>query len=124
MGWGVIGGGASLSPDADRLDVMWAVPTFDRLFGPINWEAMNASNAVGGWMIGVWVFLMAAVVGAYLLTFAAGSSSIIYFLLRRRVDATDLDDVFVEEEDEISQELIEAAATEEAGASSVSEEKE
>ena len=54
----------------------------------------------GGFFISMWVFLVAALVGAYLLSYAGCSSSVIYFLLRRKVDATDLDEVYVEEEDE------------------------
>ena len=98
--WGVIGQGASLHPDADKLDVMWTAPTFDSLFGPFSWEAMNGTQTIGAFIIGIWVFLAAGVVMAYLLSYAASSTTVIYYLLRRKVDATDLDDVYIEEAEE------------------------
>ncbi|MGC9454290.1 MAG: hypothetical protein ACP5HU_05450 [Phycisphaerae bacterium] len=98
---GVIAGAPSLDPQADKLDLLWAKPTFDSLFGSFNWAAMSGTQQIGAFLIGVWVFLAAAVVAAYLLTFAASSTTVIYFLLRRRVDATDLDDVYVEEPEEL-----------------------
>ena len=98
--WGVFGGGERLHQEADKLDVMWQAPTFDSLFGPFNWGAMNMSQSIGAWLIGVWVFLVAATVFAYLLSYAASSTTVIYYLLRRKVDATDLDDVYVEELEE------------------------
>ena len=98
--WGMFGGGERLHQDADKLDVMWHAPTFDSLFGSFNWEAMSESESIGAWLIGVWVFLVAASVFAYLLSYAASSTTVIYYLLRRKVDATDLDDVYVEELEE------------------------
>ena len=103
VGWGVFGGGSALHPAADKLDVMWNTPTFDRLFGPINWPAMSGVQPLGAFLINLWVFLVAAAVGAYLLSYAASSTTAIYFLLRRKVDATDLDDVYVEEAPEPGQ---------------------
>jgi hypothetical protein len=97
---GVFVGGDRLGPDADKLDVLWTSPTFGQLFGPVSWDAMSGGQAIGGWLINAWVFLVATVVLAYLLSFAASASTVIYFLLRRREDATDLDDVFVEEPEE------------------------
>jgi hypothetical protein len=95
--WGVIGGGKSLGADADKLDVMWKAPSFDSLFGPFNWDAMNWAQSVGAVLIGIWVFLLASTVFAFLMSYAASSTTVIYYLLRRKVDATDLDDVYVEE---------------------------
>jgi len=97
--WGVCTGGQTLHQEADKLDVMWSAPTFENLWGPINWEAMEGwTMSLGAWLIGVWVFLLAAGVLAFLLSYAASSTTVIYCLLRRRVDATDLDDVYIEEE--------------------------
>jgi hypothetical protein len=100
VSWGTIGGGKILGPGADKLDAMWAQPTFDNLFGTFNWPAMQQWQPVGAVLIGIWVFLVAAAVFAYLLSYVASSSTVIYYLLRRKVDATDLGDVYVEEADE------------------------
>ncbi|MHC4294251.1 MAG: hypothetical protein ACYSTL_01555, partial [Planctomycetota bacterium] len=98
--WGVFGAGGRLHPDADKLDVMWTAPTFDNLLGTFNWEAMTGTMPVGAWLIGVWVFLVGATVFAYLLSYVGSATTVIYYLLRRKVDATDLDDVYVEEGEE------------------------
>jgi hypothetical protein len=97
---GVIGGGNVLGPDADALDVVWAAPTFDSLWGQFNWQAVGTVQTVSSVLIGFWTFLLAAMVAAYLLSFAASATTAIYYLLRREVDSTDLDDVYVEEAEE------------------------
>ena len=100
--WGAIGQGQALGPRADKIDILWTAPTFDRLFGPFTWAAMNRTEQVAAFIMGIWVFLAAAMVAAFLLSFAASSTTVIYYLLRRKVDATDLDDVYMEEaEDEM-----------------------
>lgn len=93
LGVSPLGGG-------DKIDIIWAAPTFDNLWGSFHWEAMNGSEAFAAWVIGIFTFLMAAIAGAYILSYFASSTTMVYLLLRRRVDATDLDDVYVEEADE------------------------
>ncbi|HUS48401.1 MAG TPA: hypothetical protein VNA25_20015 [Phycisphaerae bacterium] len=108
--WGVFVGGGSLSPQADKLDVIWTAPTYDRLFGPFSWDAMGGGESIGAFLIGIWVFIVAAVVAGYLLSYAASATTVIYYLLRRKVDATDLDDVYVEEAPEPAEPTTEAPA--------------
>jgi hypothetical protein len=50
----------------------------------------------------VWVAIVVGLVAAYMLTYFASSTTAIYYILRRRVDATDLDDVYVEEEEDLA----------------------
>jgi len=104
--WGVWSDGASVSPAADKVDVIWPEPTFWSFVGPFNWDAMTAwRQYIGTVLVNFWVLLVALVVLAYLLTYAASAGTVIYCLLRRKVDATDYDDVYVEE----PQEAIEAS---------------
>ncbi len=93
---GVISGGGELPPGSDALDEVWAAPTFDNLTGP----ATFGSNPIASWLIGMWVFMVAAGVLAYLLSYVASSTTVIYYLLRRKEDATDLDDVYIEDIEE------------------------
>ncbi len=111
VGWGVFIGGDSISPNADKLDVLWTAPTFDCLWGRFSWAAMSGGEMIGAFIIGIWVFVIAALVVSYMLTYFASSSTLIYLLLRRKVDATDLDDVYIEESEE---ELIETGQSDEA----------
>ena len=103
VGWGVIGGGDSLHPAADKLDVMWNAPTYDNLFGPVNWPAMSSTMTLGAFMVNMWVFLVAVAVAAYLVSYAASATTTIYYLLRRKVDATDMDEVYAEEATEFEE---------------------
>ncbi|MCK4602953.1 MAG: hypothetical protein KAU28_10835, partial [Phycisphaerae bacterium] len=122
--WGVIGGGKMLSPDADKLDVMWTKPTFGSIFGPFSWDAMSGTQTLGAVLIGIWVYVVAGLVAAYLLSYLASSTTVIYCLLRRKVDATDLDDVYVEEaEEEPAAEAEAPAEAEEAAKEEGGEEK-
>jgi hypothetical protein len=114
---GVFVDAPSLHPQADKLELLWSRPTFDSLFGSFNWSAMSGAQQIGAFLIGVWVFLVAVAVAAYLLTFAASSTTVIYFLLRRKVDATDLDDVYVEEPEELPTPPAEAPDVAESGQS-------
>ena len=100
MSLGVWTGGTRLAPNADKVDVVWAEPTYSSLWGPFNWDAMTAGESVGAFLFGIWTFLIAALVAGYLISYFFSSTTVIYCLLRRKVDATDLDDVYVEEEEE------------------------
>ena len=94
-------GGETLSPSADRVDVLWPAPTFDALVPPFNWAAMdNWAETAGAGLIWIVVALVGATVLGFLVSYAISSCTVIYYLLRQKVDATDLDDVYVEEETE------------------------
>jgi hypothetical protein len=101
VGVGVIGGGQRLSPTADKLDVLWPAPSFDNLLPSGPWgeagAAMTTWESICAFFIWITVAGVAAVVVGFLLSFVSSASTVIYFLLRREVDATDLDDIYFEE---------------------------
>lgn len=100
-GWTMgLAGKEEYAPGAGKLDVMWAKPTFDSFHGPMQWEVMDGSEAVASVILAAWVYLVSGVVLAFLACFVFSAATNIYFLLRQRVDATDLDDVYVEEPEE------------------------
>lgn len=103
--------GASLISVRGKLDAMWSRPTFDNLHASINWLGLNGSEAVGALFIWIWVGMIIALVMAFVVSYFFTLNTTIYFLLRRRVDATDIEDVFVEED--MEQLATEAAPTEE-----------
>ncbi len=100
VGAGVWGGGETISPAADKLDAMWPAPTFDNLLPQWQWEALSGWEAFCSGILWIMVMPIAALVLAFLLSYASSASTAIYFLLRQKVDATDLDDVYVEEPEE------------------------
>ena len=97
---GVLVGGDSLSTAADKLDVIWAAPTFDNLMPPLTWEAMSGWETLLAVILRIWIIPVVCLVTAFLLSYFSSATTVIYFLLRRKVDATDLDDVYVEEPEE------------------------
>jgi len=99
LNWGVIGGGSSLGENATSLDVLWATPRFWNLH-QFNIHASSGWQGFCAILVAIWVYIIVIMVAAYIVTYFASSSTAIYYILRRRVDATDLDDVFVENEED------------------------
>jgi hypothetical protein len=97
---GAWAGGTRMKGAVDRVDAMWAQPTFDTLYGGANQAAMSWSESLAAWIMMVWTYLFIGVVVAFIVTFFCSASTMIYYLLRRQVDATDLDDVYVIDEDQ------------------------
>jgi hypothetical protein len=118
VSWGLFSGGGRLAGAENKLDVMWSASSFNVLSGTRNWTAMTGAESVGASFIALWVFLVVAAVGAFLLSYFASAATVIYYLLRRKVDATDLDDVYVEEGLEEQAAPAPTAATESSNASS------
>jgi hypothetical protein len=84
-----VAGGAEIS----KLDALWKL---DGLFGPFHGyesSAVSGLDYLGVGLIGLWVYLLIAVVWAVLVSFYFCASTVIYFLLRRAVDLTDYEQV-------------------------------
>jgi len=85
----------------EKLDAIWASPTFESLMP--DWSLLSVAHGtdwLAGVLIGVWVAIAASLVCAFLISFYFNGCTIAYLLLRREVDATDMDDVYVEEPEE------------------------
>jgi hypothetical protein len=61
-------------------------------------------------LIAFWVYLVVGLVGSYVISYYFSASTIIYFLMRKEVDATEMDDVYLEESEEDFGETAPAAA--------------
>jgi hypothetical protein len=83
------------------IESMWAAPSFDTLFA-----APSGADSLEGWvsggvlpfMIKLWVNGFALIVLGYLASYYFTASTIVYHLLRRAVDETDLDDIYTEDQ--------------------------
>ena len=70
----------------------------------VNYEALKWSEDIAAAEISFWVYLTIGLLGAFAISFYFSANTIIYYLMRREVDATELDDVYVEEtEDEFGE---------------------
>jgi len=86
-----------------KLDAIWPDPSFGHLHPNINYMALNWSESFAAFFIWIWVALIVCLVLAFIISFFFSANTTIYFLLRKCVDRTDYEDVFVEEDaDEFS----------------------
>ncbi len=85
----------------DLFDTMWTSPVAaGRLVYNVDWSALNWGEAVGAGLICFWVYLVIAMLGAFAISFYFSANTVIYYLMRQEVDATELDDVYVEQSEE------------------------
>ena len=92
-----------------KLDTMWPVPTFGNFRPPTAPFGAEQWDTAGTFLVGIWLLLVAGLLVAYLISFYYSGSTIIYYLLRREVDATDIEDVYLQEEDALEGDLPEEA---------------
>jgi hypothetical protein len=84
--------------------VMWPTPDWRDLTYTIDYPHLKWSEDVAAGAISFWVYLTIGLLGAFAISFYFSANTIIYYLMRREVDATELDDVYVEEtEDEFGE---------------------
>jgi len=89
------------SAAATKIDTLWPEPTWGDLvpagppFGAKHWEGFGAI------LCSLWLMLVIALVWSFVCTFYFSASTVIYYLLRQRVDGTDFEDVYTEEDEEL-----------------------
>jgi hypothetical protein len=90
--------------DGSRADqewhAMWPGPQFGDLPHQVNFAALDPGASAGAFLTAFWVYLLIGLLGAFAISFYFSANTIIYYLLRREVDATELDDVYLEQTDE------------------------
>lgn len=63
-------------------------------------NTLKWSEDIAASIISFWVHLVIGLVGAYVISYFFSVNTIIYYLMRREVDATELEDVYVEESED------------------------
>jgi len=80
---------------------MWPNPqAVGRLTYHVNYPALGPGQSVGAFLIQFWVMLLASLLGAFAISLYFSANTIIYYLMRAEVDATEMDDVYLEQGDE------------------------
>jgi len=79
---------------------VWPAPSVDDMRIRPNYSALNGGDRVGAGLVFFWVYLTLSILGAYLISYYFSVNTIIYYLMRQEVDATALDDVFVEQSED------------------------
>jgi hypothetical protein len=83
---------------------IWPQPTWENLTYNVDYAHLKWSEDTAAGAISFWVYLTIGLLGAFAISFYFSVNTIIYYLMRREVDATELDDVYVEEtEDEFGE---------------------
>lgn len=107
LGWFGLFSGSDRTMGA--LPTLWQMPSWSELTfvpsgdSPYWWGTFaNAANlsmgeAVGAWMLSLWVYLVVAAVGGFVVSYYFTVCTEIYLLLRRLVDGTPIEDVFYED---------------------------
>ncbi|MCK6455957.1 MAG: hypothetical protein L6Q92_05440 [Phycisphaerae bacterium] len=91
-------------PIADKLTAMWKAPALDfsnTFYGDFGYQSLSGASSVGAFFIAFWTFLVVAIVAAFVVSYLFSASTLIYVLLRRDVDATDYEEVYTDEEEEV-----------------------
>jgi hypothetical protein len=95
-GWFIF---ADAQSGAPLWETMWPMSA-DRLsYAPL-YDQLRWDGDLGAFLIAFWVYLVIGLLGAYAISFYFSANTIIYYLMRNEVDATEMDDVYLEQTEE------------------------
>jgi hypothetical protein len=94
------------------VDALWPAPTtFTKLSFETSFAPLSTAQSMGAFFMTFWVYLAIALIGAYAVSLYFSSSTVIYYLLRKEVDATEPDEVYIEPgDDDFAEAAIETPA--------------
>jgi hypothetical protein len=78
----------------EKLQAIWPQPTFNNLLGTTAAEPETWSLWLGAFLIRVWVLVVIGLMISFLISFYFTAGTIIYALMRNRVDGTPLDEIY------------------------------
>ncbi len=93
--WGRGPEGESVS----KIDVLWPLTDVNSLYARPEWSQLAWYEWFSAALIGFYVLVAIGLMWSFLASFYYTGSTVIYFLLRRDVDETDMDDVYSDDED-------------------------
>ena len=98
--------GAGMFAAAPSFEALWptlwrgpAAPP-GRLSYDIDFLTLRWDQDIAAGLLAFWVYLAVGMLGAFAISFYFTANTIIYYLMRHEVDATELDDVYLEQSDE------------------------
>lgn len=99
-----VGAGMFVNVNGDTVPIdvwntMWPAPSGQFTYD-IDTMTLGPAQTFGAFLVSIWVYLAVGMLGAFFISFYFSSNTIIYYLMRREVDATELDDVYLEQSEE------------------------
>ncbi len=82
-----------------KLDAMWQHPNVTgggAYYGTFEGQKLRGVSRFGQWCLKFWIYLLTGLVATVVISYFFTASTSIYLLLRREVDGTDWEDVFLE----------------------------
>jgi hypothetical protein len=98
--------GAGMWADAPSTDPLWSTmwrgPSAPpgRLSYDIDFLTLRGDQDIAAGLLAFWIYLAVGMLGAFAISFYFTANTIIYYLMRHEVDATELDDVYLEQSEE------------------------
>lgn len=95
-----LSGGTEAGQEISKLDAMWQGPSLSGetpFWGGFAEVELAHVSAFGRVLFCLWIFLIVGLVGSFVVSLYYCASTQIYFLLRREVDATAMEEVYLEE---------------------------
>ncbi len=78
----------------DKLAAIWPEPHFRDLLVPPDWGALNWSQSIAAFLIYLCSLAVVGLLAAFIISFYFSANTIIYSLMRNKVDNTALDDIY------------------------------
>jgi hypothetical protein len=78
----------------DKFDALFPMPMLGQLAYKPAWDHLGITGDITATLIMVWVYLLIGVLGAFAISFYFSSFSVIYLLLRRHTDGSEVSQVF------------------------------
>jgi hypothetical protein len=84
---------------ASKIEVLWPMGGINDFYSWPGWESLTIPQYLSALVVGLALLLVMGLVWSFIASFFFCSSTIGYFRLRRDIDGTDLEEVYVEEEE-------------------------
>ncbi len=96
----------------EKLNSLWPEPTFTRFLGSAAAAPPNWSMSAGAFLVHLWVLCVVGLMVSFLISFYFSANTIIYALMRNRVDNTALDEIYTGTEEILGEASILASESE------------
>ena len=84
----------SSSKQGDKLTAIWPEPNFMNLLGAASLTELNWSESIAAFLVCLSLLVVVGLVVSFIISFYFSANTIIYAILRNRVDGTGLEDVY------------------------------